>query len=80
MKNHCISATYQYLCCDIQGFVTEIHHINGKGENKGVVYCEMQVRCVVSLLLTYYLMLSVPTNILSHFFLHIRTTIGKRKQ
>jgi len=26
------------------GFVTEIHHINGKGENKGVVYCEMQGR------------------------------------
>jgi len=24
------------------GFVTEIHHVNGKGENKGVVYCEMQ--------------------------------------
>ena len=26
------------------GFVTEVHHMNGKGENKGVVYCEMQVR------------------------------------
>ena len=21
-----------------------MHHVNGKGENKGVVYCEMQVR------------------------------------
>ena len=26
------------------GFVTEVHHINGQGENKGVVYCEMQGR------------------------------------
>ena len=26
------------------GFLTEIHHVNGKGEDKGVVYCEMQVR------------------------------------
>jgi len=26
------------------GFTTEIHHVNGKGENKGVVYCEMQGR------------------------------------
>ncbi len=24
------------------GFVTEVHHVNGKGEDKGVVYCEMQ--------------------------------------
>ncbi|XP_003399672.2 uncharacterized protein C05D11.1 [Bombus terrestris] len=24
------------------GFLTEVHHINGKGENAGVVYCEMQ--------------------------------------
>ena len=26
------------------GFVTEVHHVNGQGENKGVVYCEMQGR------------------------------------
>jgi Zn-dependent M16 (insulinase) family peptidase len=26
------------------GFVTEVHHINNKGENAGVVYCEMQGR------------------------------------
>ncbi|KAI0691326.1 Metalloenzyme, LuxS/M16 peptidase-like protein [Cytidiella melzeri] len=26
------------------GFVTEVHHINGKGENSGVVYSEMQGR------------------------------------
>lgn len=26
------------------GFVTEVHHVNGRGENKGVVYCEMQGR------------------------------------
>jgi hypothetical protein len=25
------------------GFLTEIHYVNGKGEDKGVVYCEMQV-------------------------------------
>ncbi|GAB6024396.1 hypothetical protein CHUAL_009562 [Chamberlinius hualienensis] len=24
------------------GFVTEVHHVNGKGEDGGVVYCEMQ--------------------------------------
>ncbi|KAM9948161.1 hypothetical protein ACTFIT_001508 [Dictyostelium discoideum] len=27
-----------------QAFTTEIHHINDKGENAGVVYCEMQER------------------------------------
>ena len=27
-----------------EGFVTEIHHINGRGEDSGVVYCEMQGR------------------------------------
>ncbi|XP_076436922.1 uncharacterized protein C05D11.1-like [Babylonia areolata] len=26
------------------GFVTEVHHINGEGEDAGVVYCEMQGR------------------------------------
>uniref|UniRef100_T1IR04 Presequence protease, mitochondrial n=1 Tax=Strigamia maritima TaxID=126957 RepID=T1IR04_STRMM len=26
------------------GFTTEVHHINGDGENAGVVYCEMQGR------------------------------------
>jgi hypothetical protein len=26
-----------------EGFVTEVHCVNGAGENKGVVYCEMQV-------------------------------------
>ncbi|KAF2069702.1 hypothetical protein CYY_008979 [Polysphondylium violaceum] len=25
-----------------QGFVTEVHHINGQGKDGGVVYCEMQ--------------------------------------
>ncbi|KAL7443585.1 hypothetical protein ACHAXH_005955 [Discostella pseudostelligera] len=37
------------------GFITEVHHVNGKGENKGVVYCEMQVRkveCAASRLLS----------------------------
>ena len=24
------------------GFITEVHHVNGKGEDAGVVYCEMQ--------------------------------------
>lgn len=27
-----------------EGFTTEVHHINENGENKGVVYCEMQGR------------------------------------
>lgn len=26
------------------GFVTEVHHINGEGEDAGVVYSEMQAR------------------------------------
>ena len=26
-----------------EAFVTEVHHITEEGENKGVVYCEMQV-------------------------------------
>ena len=26
------------------GFVTEVHHVTGKGEDAGVVYCEMQGR------------------------------------
>ncbi|XP_033646112.1 uncharacterized protein C05D11.1-like [Asterias rubens] len=26
------------------GYVTEVHHVNGEGENAGVVYCEMQGR------------------------------------
>jgi Zn-dependent M16 (insulinase) family peptidase len=24
--------------------VTEVHHVNGEGQNAGVVYCEMQAR------------------------------------
>jgi len=27
-----------------EGFVTEVHHVNENGEDKGVVYCEMQGR------------------------------------
>jgi Zn-dependent M16 (insulinase) family peptidase len=30
-----------------EGFVTEVHCVNGSGEDKGVVYCEMQVSFVV---------------------------------
>jgi Zn-dependent M16 (insulinase) family peptidase len=26
------------------GYVTEVHHINGQGEDAGVVYAEMQAR------------------------------------
>ncbi|XP_063960885.1 uncharacterized protein C05D11.1-like [Lytechinus pictus] len=26
------------------GYITEVHHVNGEGENAGVVYCEMQGR------------------------------------
>jgi Zn-dependent M16 (insulinase) family peptidase len=26
------------------GYITEVHHINGEGDNAGVVYCEMQAR------------------------------------
>lgn len=27
-----------------EGFLTEVHHVTGEGEDKGVVYCEMQGR------------------------------------
>lgn len=27
-----------------EGFITEVHHITGDGEDAGVVYCEMQGR------------------------------------
>lgn len=32
------------LCCNIKDaqYTTEVHHINGQGEDSGVVYCEMQ--------------------------------------
>ncbi len=26
------------------GYVTEVHHVNGEGDDAGVVYCEMQAR------------------------------------
>lgn len=26
------------------GFITEVHHVDGEGEDAGVVYCEMQGR------------------------------------
>ena len=29
---------------DDAGFVTEVHHIDGEGEDAGVVYAEMQAR------------------------------------
>ena len=33
-------------CADLQesGYITEVHHVNGEGEDAGVVYCEMQAR------------------------------------
>ena len=33
-----------YPCLTDSSFTTEVHHVNGKGEDKGVVYCEMQGR------------------------------------
>ncbi|KAJ1519883.1 hypothetical protein ONE63_004123 [Megalurothrips usitatus] len=33
-----------YPLLNDSGFVTEVHHITGKGEDAGVVYCEMQGR------------------------------------
>lgn len=33
-----------YPCLSAQSFTTEVHHVNGEGEDKGVVYCEMQGR------------------------------------
>lgn len=32
-----------YATLTEEGFVTEVHCVNGEGEDKGVVYCEMQV-------------------------------------
>ncbi|XP_059059298.1 uncharacterized protein C05D11.1-like [Achroia grisella] len=44
-----------------EGFITEVHHIDGDGEDAGVVYCEMQgrentadSRCELKLLRTMY--------------------------
>ncbi|KAI9221340.1 Metalloenzyme, LuxS/M16 peptidase-like protein [Blastocladiella britannica] len=38
------------------GYVTEVHHVNGKGEDGGVVYSEMQGRERTSFSLTYHRM------------------------
>eukprot|EP00127_Corallochytrium_limacisporum_P001438 Clim_evm60s55 gene=Clim_evmTU60s55 len=35
------------------GFVTEVHHVNGDGQNSGVVYAEMQARENTEFSLTY---------------------------
>ena len=35
-------------------YITEVHHINGEGEDAGVVYCEMQARENTSEDLTHY--------------------------
>jgi hypothetical protein len=41
----CLSAPeFQYPTLTHEGFVTEVHHVNGLGENAGVVYAEMQAR------------------------------------
>lgn len=34
----------QYPTLTKEGFTTEVHHVDGKGENAGVVYAEMQAR------------------------------------
>lgn len=43
------------------GYITEVHHINGEGDDAGVVYCEMQARensgdsrCYLEMLRTLY--------------------------
>ncbi|KAK3733082.1 hypothetical protein QZH41_008418 [Actinostola sp. cb2023] len=33
-----------YATLTESGYVTEVHHVNGEGEDAGVVYCEMQAR------------------------------------
>ena len=30
------------LCLKGSGYITEVHHIDGDGDDAGVVYCEMQ--------------------------------------
>ena len=37
-------AWQSFLCLKDAAFLTEVHHINGEGEDAGVVYCEMQAR------------------------------------
>jgi len=32
------------VCLKRSGYITEVHHIDGDGEDAGVVYCEMQSR------------------------------------
>ena len=40
-KEHYISVNAQFQDA---AFMTEVHHVNGDGQNAGVVYCEMQSR------------------------------------
>jgi Zn-dependent M16 (insulinase) family peptidase len=40
-------------------YITEVHHVNGDGEDAGVVYCEMQARENTSDDLTHYEMLQL---------------------
>ena len=30
------------MCLKRSGYITEVHHVDGDGEDAGVVYCEMQ--------------------------------------
>jgi len=32
------------VCLKRSGFITEVHHVDGDGDDAGVVYCEMQSR------------------------------------
>lgn len=40
----CPGDTSQYPTLTDEGFTTEVHHVDGQGENAGVVYAEMQAR------------------------------------
>ena len=49
--DHCLETLYPPGSCGLlcnehtyQCFLTEVHHVTGEGEDKGVVYCEMQGR------------------------------------
>ena len=33
-----------YILFQSSAYITEVHHVNGEGEDAGVVYCEMQAR------------------------------------
>ena len=51
---HLLHPIYILYILQDAAFITEVHHINGEGEDAGVVYCEMQARENTSEDMTHY--------------------------